>query len=302
MEENKITPETEQKQDSPVAEPEQTTAIESEEVGDRKEEGTEVVSADSTTAPKEEKKKKSLFKKIVDVFSTVILVIALLILGFAVYSRISGGNPSFFGYNFYLVLTDSMTPEIQPNDLVIAKQVDKSQLKVGDDIVFVSKNPDSLGVKLVHRIIRIEGETITTRGIKLNGDGTPLPEDQPITEVLGRVEFHSTFLGLLPAAFTRHPQIAFGILIGVMVLLVIMLFIDVIKAFMLPADGVDPNEKPKTETQPQISDSERDAIEARAEAKEEVNRVFYDCDDPISPEEIEKGEQAKKDENDENNA
>lgn len=278
MEENKNNPQTQEKIDEaeiPVV---------------------DAVPADDKSDKKEEKKKKSVFRKIVDVFSTVILVIALLILGFAMYSRLTGGNASFFGYNFYLVLTDSMTPEIQVDELVIAKQVDKSELKVGDDIVFVSKNPDSRGVNLVHRIIRIEGGTITTRGIKLNGDGSPLPEDQPITEVLGKVVYHSQALGVLPAAFTRHPQIAFGILIGVMALLVLLLFVDVIKAFMMPADGEKPSDNEKADQKP-LSDSEKEALEAREMAKEEVNRVFYDCDDPISPDET----APKTDETDEQN-
>ena len=252
---------------------------------------------DAPTQKKEGKKKKSVLRKIVDVFSTIILVIALLVLGFSIYSRLSGGNPTIFGYNFYLVLTDSMTPEIKPDDLVIAKQVDKSELKVGDDVVFVSKNPDSKGVRLVHRIIKLEDGKIYTRGIKLNGDGSPLPDDQPVTEVLGKVVHHSTFLGFLPAVFTRHPQIAFGILIGIMVLLVILLFIDVIKAFMLPADGIDPKEKAKLDLSPE----EQSALDARAQAKEEVDRKFYDCDDPFTDEEkaMAQTEQADSEENNE---
>ena len=233
-----------------------------------------------SSAPKN-KKKKSVLRRIIDVISTIVLVLAFAILGFSIYSRMTGSNPTIFGFNFYLVLTDSMTPEIHPDDLVIAKEVDATELSVGDDIVFISKNSDSKGVRLVHRIINIEDGLIYTKGIK---EGLIADTPIPMTNVLGKVVAHSTVLGFIPAVFTRYPQIAFGILIGIMVLLVFVLFIDVVKAFMLPADGENPAEQ-VDERKEKLSKDEQIALDAREQAKEEVERKFYDCDDPITPDE-----------------
>ena len=43
-------------------------------------------------------------------------------------------------YNAYVVLTGSMVPEIMPNDVVITKRREPSELKVNDIVTFLSSD------------------------------------------------------------------------------------------------------------------------------------------------------------------
>lgn len=81
--------------------------------------------------------------------------------------------PSIGGISPLIVLTDSMLPEISSGDLIITKQIDPADVKVGDVISFF--DPAGNGSSVVtHRVIEIvteNGETKwRTRGDNNNTD------------------------------------------------------------------------------------------------------------------------------------
>lgn len=77
------------------------------------------------------------------------------------------GRHDFFGYTFFVVVTNSMEPEIMVNDCVVLKRVaSESDIAVGDDIGY--KNSD--GLVIVHRVESIEtnaagDQVYVTKGI-----------------------------------------------------------------------------------------------------------------------------------------
>lgn len=76
------------------------------------------------------------------------------------------------------VISQSMYPALNRGDLILVKAFDPEDIQVGAVIVFRHG-----GGLAVHRVVRLAGETITTRG-----DANP-KEDDPITydDVVGRV-------------------------------------------------------------------------------------------------------------------
>jgi|GEM_PF-2585069 len=60
-----------------------------------------------------------------------------------------------FGFQYVVILTDSMKPNINPNDLVITKPVDPSQLHVGD-VVMYRITIGNATYMITHRIIAIK--------------------------------------------------------------------------------------------------------------------------------------------------
>ena len=77
-----------------------------------------------------------------------------------------------------VVISRSMYPVLNRGDLILVKGVTPEEIKVGTVIVFRHG-----GGMAVHRVVRIQGQTITTKG-----DANP-NEDDPITydDVVGRV-------------------------------------------------------------------------------------------------------------------
>ena len=70
--------------------------------------------------------------------------------------------PSIGGISPLIVLTDSMLPEISSGDLIITKQIDPSEVKVGDVISFF--DPAGNGSSVVtHRVIEIVTENGETK-------------------------------------------------------------------------------------------------------------------------------------------
>lgn len=132
-------------------------------------------------------KKQKLRLKIM--LRSLLLIICGLMLGVNVYlananSLVGNQLPMPFGYGAAVVLSGSMEPELSAGDLIIVKETEKYEQN--DIVVFQDGN--SL---VVHRIIKIDGETITTQGDANKAADKPIS----ITDVKGRVLFRIPLVG-----------------------------------------------------------------------------------------------------------
>ncbi len=78
-----------------------------------------------------------------------------------------------FGIRVALVLTDSMTPTLETNDFVIIKKA--KDVSVGDIVVYKEKDSS---IEVIHRVIKIDGEKITTKGDANNKEDNPIDKSQ----------------------------------------------------------------------------------------------------------------------------
>lgn len=97
--------------------------------------------------------------------------------------------PSIGGVMPLIVLTDSMYPDIKSGDIIITKQADAEDIKVGDDISFF--DPAGNGSSIVtHRVIEIiekDGQlSFRTKGINNNTeDRVTVPADKLVGKYTG---------------------------------------------------------------------------------------------------------------------
>lgn len=86
-------------------------------------------------------------------------------------------NPTFFGFSSSVVLTGSMSPDIEPNDVVISRK--HSRYAVGDIITFESE-----GSSVTHRIVAADEE-----GYRTKGDANNTADDMPVKQesITGKV-------------------------------------------------------------------------------------------------------------------
>lgn len=122
---------------------------------------------------------------------TLFLIVVSLVLGINIYSwnaRSLTGNvlPMPFGYGGAVVLSGSMEPAIMVDELIIVQAQDSYE--VGDVVVYQSGR-----LLVVHRIMEIDGETVTTRGDANNVDDEPVSIDH----IKGRVIAHIPHVGAL---------------------------------------------------------------------------------------------------------
>ncbi len=128
----------------------------------------------------------------------IVLIICGAVLGVNIYlanAKSLGRNqmPMPFGYGASVILSGSMEPELSVGDLIIVGESD-SYLE-GDVVVFQDKS--SL---VVHRIVKIEGDSIITQGDANNGRDEAITADA----IKGKVLFHIDGAGNV-VDFIRTP-------------------------------------------------------------------------------------------------
>lgn len=91
-----------------------------------------------------------------------------------------------FGHTYFVVASGSMSGTIELNDIIVVK-INDSYIK--DDIITFKKD----GSYITHRVVRVEDETVITRGDTNN------LEDDPVSkkDVVGRVVFVISMFNLL---------------------------------------------------------------------------------------------------------
>ena len=128
-------------------------------------------------------------KKFLGVLRWILLVTACAVVGINLYhwnAKSLTGNvlPMPFGYGGAVVLTGSMEPAIMADELIIVKACD--DYAVGDVVVFQEGS-----ILVVHRIVAMDEETVTTRGDANNADDAPMTPDR----IRGKVIAHFPRLG-----------------------------------------------------------------------------------------------------------
>lgn len=118
-----------------------------------------------------------------------LLVLCGAILGVNVYlananSLVGNKLPTPFGYGAAVVLSGSMEPEFSKGDLIVVKETGDFALR---DVVVFQDGEDLV----THRIIEIDGDTVTTKGDANNTADEPIPAKN----IKGKVLFHIPFAG-----------------------------------------------------------------------------------------------------------
>ena len=122
--------------------------------------------------PKHQKKrfsKKTVFRYIV--FSFIGIVLGLFVYTQNAKGLLKDKIPMPFGYGMSVVLSGSMESRLSVDDLVIIKATDSYE--VNDIVLYQDGN--SL---VIHRIIEIDGDTVTTKGDANNVADEPINKSQ----------------------------------------------------------------------------------------------------------------------------
>ena len=129
-------------------------------------------------------------KKIFNIISTAIVSVVFVVVVCTCLSLIiqmaGGKKPSLFGYRFYYVLTDSMTPTLEVNDVILSEVLKPEEvqkdLEVGDIVTYDVEYGDLKGVTITHRVVSTAyfDEEYDRLCIKTQGDKLGAPVDEPV--------------------------------------------------------------------------------------------------------------------------
>ena len=138
------------------------------------------------------------FKKIMKVVMKVLKIFCYVLFVCFILSvclqRFSKNEISIFNYRMFTVASGSMEPKYMIGDVLFSKNVDASEVKVGDAITYLGKTGDVANKVITHEVVKIEKDEsgkyiFHTKGL------TNLVED-PIVyeEQLYGIVIHKAFL------------------------------------------------------------------------------------------------------------
>ena len=139
---------------------------------------------------------KKISYKILDIFSNVMMVIAvcMMVFTFVSVNTFNRQDRNLLGYKAFIVLSDSMkATDFDAGDLVVTKNVDPTTLKEGDIIAYVSNDTSNYGEVVTHKIRTVNFDnTFTTYGTTTDTDDQ-LPVDY--SQVIGKYQFAIPMVG-----------------------------------------------------------------------------------------------------------
>ena len=226
---------------------------------------------------------KKIIKTVLIILYQILVIMALILTMVIVLQRISANNQSIGGYKIFRVITGSMEPEYEVGEVVISKEVNPKDIKVGDDIVYLGRVGEYSGKIIMHNVVAIDtdenGDLIFhAKGLQSNSVEDPqIREDQ----IYGVVTYTSSILTILYDLATNIYSI-FAI--------VIILALNVFIAFNTPkktkkkrkkkkiantGDTLDENlsEEDIEEMEEDISEEEDEGIEEAYDISEDEDNI-----------------------------
>ena len=99
-------------------------------------------------------------KIIYNLLKGIVTIILLLALAVIIIQRVTNNELALGGYRIYTVVTPSMTPEYKIGDILISKEVDPNEIKIGDDVVYLGKEGDFEEKIVTHGVFSLREKQI----------------------------------------------------------------------------------------------------------------------------------------------
>ena len=180
-------------------------------------------------------------KKIIQLICSILLysvlaiigIIAIMFIAYFIDQRIGmkkGENrPPLFGA--YVIISESMIPTINVQDAVITMRASEKNIKMNDIITFVSKDIETRGTPITHRVVGIVYENPETKdkiiGYRTKGDHNNTQDFAIIKpdEVLGKVYLRIPMIGYVQMFLTKP----IGWLVAIVIPCLLIIGNDIIK-------------------------------------------------------------------------
>lgn len=204
---------------------------------------------------------KKVFLQIINILSVVIIALALFVLLSVVLTR-RGDTPNVLGFSAFRVVSGSMRPELQEDDLIVIKRVAPDKIEVGDIISFYSPDPELRGAVNTHRVTAVAEEggqyVFTTKG-----DANVIEDKYGVRgdEVLGKVVLVSALLGKL-SRLAANPLVFIPL---ILVPLLAILLTNLVRTVRLAKEAAQEEEQRELAALAERMEKQRESGEQKAE-------------------------------------
>ena len=126
--------------------------------------------------------------KIFRILGAILLIFLLSVIIVVFNARLKGEAPNIFGYQIYIVSSDSMEPKLMIGDVILVKEVDVADIKKGDIITYKGEIGEFRGKFITHQVVKAPTKTgdryeLITRGIRAGAMDDPKIYDDQVLGV-----------------------------------------------------------------------------------------------------------------------
>lgn len=138
---------------------------------------------------------KLIFKIVYQILIFLCLILTIII----VLQKVTNSNKTIFGYRIFRVVSGSMEPAYDIGEVVICKETEPEDIKVGDDIVYLGEYDEYKGKIIMHEVTKIDRDENNNINFHAKGLHSASVEDPRIksTQIFGVVKFKSDILTTL---------------------------------------------------------------------------------------------------------
>lgn len=214
-------------------------------------------------------KENKALKIIGNILYTISFILVLLILIVVLIQRFSDNNVAIAGIRVFNVATGSMVPKYNVGDVLISKEIEPSEIEIGDDITYEGEKGSFDGKIVTHQVIEKKEEngkyTFVTKGIANNEADPEISEDQ----VYGKVIYKSVILSFI-SNIIRNIYLFYFCIIVPMAIIIAKMIVD----FLIRRQERKEEKEAEEEKNKQIIEEkseEDDKIEAKEMEKTKNN-------------------------------
>lgn len=145
-----------------------------------------------------EKNKNKILNIILATVRTLVIIAFVAFIVVVCLQRFSGNKISFFNYRMFTVISGSMEPKYVIGDVLIAKKVNASKIKIGDAITYEGTKGGFRGKVITHEVIEVEKDENGKYLFRAKGLAN-LVEDPVVSEsqLYGKVIYKSVILSTI---------------------------------------------------------------------------------------------------------
>ena len=171
-------------------------------------------------------KVSKVFTIISDILYWIVFIFIVVLLFIVCVQRFSNNELSIGGIRIYNVSTESMLSKYSVGDIILAKDVDPSTLKVGDDIAYNGKEGQLEGKIITHEIQAItkndDGSyTIITKGIQNDIEDPAINSDQIKGKIIKKL--------IILSGISKVASNNFGLFFAIFIPVAVIIFINMIR-------------------------------------------------------------------------
>lgn len=173
-------------------------------------------------------KNNKALKIIFGVIKTLITVFLLVLICIIFIQRVFNNSFAIAGIRVFTVVSESMLPQYEIGDMIIAKETDASKINIGDNVVYNGLSGDFKGKVITHQVIEKNNVNnkykFITKGINNDIADPEISESQ----IIGKVIYKTIILSFISKIVNNTATFFFAVFIP-FVLLVFFEIINVIE-------------------------------------------------------------------------